>query len=524
MKIVQTFWTGNQEGTAYLDIKAGWASAEYHWMSWALSCFLLRRHYDQVELFTDELGKSILIDLLNLPYTKVHIVFDESFQVREELFSLAKIWTYGIQDEPFIHVDGDVYIWKPFPDSFSRSGLIASNLEIDLFFNKEVLKAVHDCSFVIPQHLEGIFKEEHIYACNAGIFGGNDLTFIKKYCDVANNFISDNEKKFEQMKISDLNWLIEQISLFYLSKSEKVPVTYLIKNPVENPLYHDFWKFSEIPFVELVHPVGGCKKEGYVLDHLSKRLRLEFPYVYYSIVKQCQRQKLEMQNKFYSLVDVECPKEIYERQKLNFDHCGKAVQEQMIKKSFEKTFQRTLHLIRKSHNVTLNGFSDLCSFVEKQKIDDQTAALLEVFELENHKYAMLNNLIQSQEQEKEKMYFEDILRYEKTTRFFKKKFWMEQNIKLVDGVEFFYQTKDGKNNEYLITLSPNILNLDIVEVRHDGLDAVLLNRIRKGTIKSLAISLVDCFEERITIENKQYQQLLFDTIKRMAFENLVELE
>ena len=150
MKITQTFWTGLNDGVTNLNIKAGWRSAEYHWMSWALSCLTLRRQYERVELYTDELGKHILIDVLKLPYTKVHLIFDESFQCRPELFSLAKIKTYSVQDEPFLHVDGDIYLWQPFPKSFSEAGLIAPNLEMDLFFNKEILETVHEKGFKIP--------------------------------------------------------------------------------------------------------------------------------------------------------------------------------------------------------------------------------------------------------------------------------------------------------------------------------------------------------------------------------------
>ncbi len=55
----------------------GWLSAEYHWLSWALSVLQLRRLYDEVKLVTDAAGKALLVDTLGLPYTIVRVVFDE---------------------------------------------------------------------------------------------------------------------------------------------------------------------------------------------------------------------------------------------------------------------------------------------------------------------------------------------------------------------------------------------------------------------------------------------------------------
>jgi len=63
MKIVQTFWTGHSETYDNpFDLKGGWLSGEYHWMSWALSCLQLKKFYKEIELVTDKKGKQILID------------------------------------------------------------------------------------------------------------------------------------------------------------------------------------------------------------------------------------------------------------------------------------------------------------------------------------------------------------------------------------------------------------------------------------------------------------------------------
>ncbi|MBQ2013515.1 MAG: hypothetical protein II206_12100 [Bacteroidaceae bacterium] len=86
MKIIQTFWTAGQDP---LKHSFGWTHPEYNLMSWALSCLSLREHYDEVELYTDSAGYHILIEVLQLPYTKTHVIFDD-FQCLPHHWALSK--------------------------------------------------------------------------------------------------------------------------------------------------------------------------------------------------------------------------------------------------------------------------------------------------------------------------------------------------------------------------------------------------------------------------------------------------
>ncbi len=104
MRITQTFWsgTGNPLNKSY-----GWNHAEHNLMSWALSCCSLREHYDDVILYTDRQGYEVLIEKLRLPYTEVHVMYDDSLCLPQH-WAYAKVKTYSLQTEPFLHVDGDI--------------------------------------------------------------------------------------------------------------------------------------------------------------------------------------------------------------------------------------------------------------------------------------------------------------------------------------------------------------------------------------------------------------------------------
>lgn len=124
--IVQSFWTGQQNTETN---SFGWLSPKFHALSWALSSLQLSKFYD-VELYTDNNGCELLINKLQLPYKKVHVVLDELNHFHKDFWALPKIKTYSLQKEAFLHVDGDVFIWEKFPGKLLRSDIISQNLEI----------------------------------------------------------------------------------------------------------------------------------------------------------------------------------------------------------------------------------------------------------------------------------------------------------------------------------------------------------------------------------------------------------
>lgn len=88
MKIVQSFWTAGKDATNY---NFGWLSPLDHYLSWILSCNLLRKQYNHVSLVTDQQGYHILVEELGLPYTEVDTCLDSLVEYKSHLWALAKI-------------------------------------------------------------------------------------------------------------------------------------------------------------------------------------------------------------------------------------------------------------------------------------------------------------------------------------------------------------------------------------------------------------------------------------------------
>lgn len=290
VKIIQTFWPAGFTSDASNELlqKGGWKRSTYHWLSWTLSCLQLTHFYDHVELITNSLGKSILIDQLKLPYTSVRTDLDKDiFQtLPPRLWSLAKIYSYGVQDEPFLHVDGDVYIFRKFPDEIERGQLVAQCLEINMpgyLAGIEVLnKHFYDVSafldFADPQ-------DSKITACNAGILGGWDTNFLREFSDFTFSFIQQNAIRLDKLlAIKYPNIIIEQLMVYSLSQKQKIPWTCLF-GPASN--FDDFSNvvdFENLNSTGFVHLLGGFKKYPACLDFLVKKLSCLHREKFYEII------------------------------------------------------------------------------------------------------------------------------------------------------------------------------------------------------------------------------------------------
>jgi len=284
MRVIQSFWScQNQDLTKH---SFGWCAPEYHLMSWALSVLQLRKFYNKVELYTDRNGYEFLIKELNLPYTDIHIVLDELNSFHKELWALPKVKVYGIQAKEFLHVDGDVFIWKPFPKDFLTKPIVTQNIEKGTPYYGKILALLNDrLSYFPAAILANRKKTDDVFAYNAGIFGGSDTDFIRLYSNEAMRFIENNLDDFNQITVSDFNVVFEQYLFYCLIQEHQKIVDCLFAETVYDLSYKGFADFSEVPFNRwYLHLLGFYKKNQLVCDQMAAYMRLHYPEYYYRIL------------------------------------------------------------------------------------------------------------------------------------------------------------------------------------------------------------------------------------------------
>lgn len=286
MKCIQTFWTAKQDPLIY---SFGWTHPEYNLMSWALSCLSLREHYDDVELYTDSAGYHVLIEVLKLPYTKTHVIFDD-FDCQPQHWALSKIKTYSLQTEPFLHIDGDIYLPHPLPEDLMHASLIAQNKEIGTRYYRNMMNHVLRMEKLqLPEYIKRGVEENSISSYNMGFFGGCDLSFIREYCDEVFRFIRLNRINDVTCPNSrvDCNVFFEQVLFAIFADNANKDVTDILGYAMQDEGYmvHDFCcldKYDEKPFF---HLLGGHKKNKRVITMLERALLRAQPALYEKIIR-----------------------------------------------------------------------------------------------------------------------------------------------------------------------------------------------------------------------------------------------
>ena len=278
MRIVQTFWSSYSDPTMNC---CGWKSPEYNLMSWALSCCSLREHYDEVVLYTDSKGYDVLINKLHLPYSEVHVVFD-NFKCLPYHWALAKIYTYSLQEKPFLHVDGDIYISKPFCIDVMQGGLIAQNKEKGTqYYGRMLSRIMGHRSLVLPKSVSDCIEHDKLLSYNMGVFGGSDLEFIQKYCHEAFTFMNLNRMNDTSSCNCNIvcNLLFEQILFGSMVEIFGKDVSCIYTRDFNDNGYssRDFCDLSHFEEKGYFHILGGHKKKIIHNEMVAETLYLRFP-------------------------------------------------------------------------------------------------------------------------------------------------------------------------------------------------------------------------------------------------------
>ena len=286
MNIIQTFWTAGQDP---LKHGFGWTHPEYNLMSWALSCLSLREHYDEVELYTDSAGYHILIEVLQLPYSKTHVIFDD-FQCLPHHWALSKIKTYSLQNEPFLHIDGDIYLPRPLPERVLNAPLVAQNREVGTKYYRQMMDegVLKFPSIKLPEYIEKGLRENSIASYNMGFFGGTDISFIQKYCNEVFQFMETNRMngKGVHHAMVNCNVFFEQIIFALFADKHQRIVESMLKDMRQDKGY-TFNEFCDLTYYKILpffHVLGGHKRNNRINSLLESTLIRYNPTLYKQIL------------------------------------------------------------------------------------------------------------------------------------------------------------------------------------------------------------------------------------------------
>jgi hypothetical protein len=166
----------------------GFSSEEMFSCAGKLSVRLASRHFDRIELVTDTPGANYA-ERLGIPFDSVSTDLDRISDISPKLWCYGKMEAYRLQEEPFAHLDFDIFIKRRidfdrlFPD---KSAAFFMWEHADLYKGLYA-RAVRSCEALrCPRPPRWGAPSA---AANAGIVVGLDLDRIRQWCEVAREWV-----------------------------------------------------------------------------------------------------------------------------------------------------------------------------------------------------------------------------------------------------------------------------------------------------------------------------------------------
>lgn len=518
MRIIQSAWSCNQPDL--LTANSGWLAPEYNLMAWTLSCLQLKNYYSDVVLYCDNVYAKMLIDTLQLPYSDVVCNLDVLNTYHPQLWALPKIHAYSQQEEPFLHIDGDVFIWKQFEDSLLKCNLIAQNMESATEYYGKIMESLESELTYFPKE---IIKERQtkspILAYNAGIFGGTDVSFFKEYTTKAFEFVDKNYHNLSKINISNFNVFFEQYLFYCLAKERKQNVSVLISDIIGDNQYKGFGDFAKVPFEkQYLHLLGQYKGSNFICTQLANRLRQDYPLYYYRIIELFKKRKVSLFKDYYS-----------------FDNCS---QKDLVSRYNElKIGYATNNLTKEINSIGQLRFNRIINtdcFIEKNKkkaLNEEELKDLEFFcrkinSILKSKFSLIAIDYLYARDLNVNQYFQYL--FEDIENIYSKKIIADDTIEIIESEydwSSFFEKRDINESNAIPVKNASQANTVIVPECESGgftiesiddLDLILLKILEETkTVQELLNELSHYFDEsELNKSKKEFEKLIFGRIKQ----------
>lgn len=239
-------------------------------LMWVLSFHKIKGMFHKVILVTDDAGNELLINKLKLPFTQVLIELND-FVPKEvrHIWALGKIKAYSLMQDPFLHVDSDVFLMNPVPHRITGADMCAQST--DAFEGKESdtykLSEFLDKNIIFPDYywMQALSRNVH-RPPNCGIFGGENTELINEYATGVLSLVSNPQNILQNCNGTRWSVLLEQYGAFVYAASRGIKIETLLSSASEEEAVKNGY----------VHLHGEAKFNPYALERLHCIVRTEY--------------------------------------------------------------------------------------------------------------------------------------------------------------------------------------------------------------------------------------------------------
>lgn len=290
MRIIHSFWSKpmlDHEGRRISNLSySNWVNKQMFYYTYVLSALLTQKYYSgRTTLITDNFGKKLLIDTLKLPYDEVIVELDYLNKYPKQFWALGKIYSYSLINEPFIHLDYDFLLSKPFDSLFEKADLVAYMDENDDSRQGPYKKCVNQyfIKYSLPSEVQKYITDYQNIAFNAGIYGGNHIRIFKELWRISQEIIDTNLSEIltdaakDASSFSMTNVILEQYFFACMARDKNLNVACLHQN--ENLLEDDnnFWQIgNNLPkYKAQYYPEQYIHMVGHNKNHIDNAIAIE---------------------------------------------------------------------------------------------------------------------------------------------------------------------------------------------------------------------------------------------------------
>jgi hypothetical protein len=289
MRAVWSFWsTPFTRGCGW-----GWREPLHHLLAWGLSLRLARTHYPDTTLVTDSHGQALLVDALGLRFRTVSTALDALGDADPQLWALGKLLTYSLQEDPFVHLDADVFLWRALPGRLTGAPVLAQHPErwrVGAPWGDAGLieRAFAGARVDLPEEWRWARARwgELLLECNTGIVGGTNVEFIRYYAGLVLDLALSPHAQAAWAAIPARETLTPLIEQFMLSACLDFHRT-RPESPFRGVHARYLFPSGEMAFdprhaarFGYTHLLADAKHDGRIMRRLEQRVRDEDPALY----------------------------------------------------------------------------------------------------------------------------------------------------------------------------------------------------------------------------------------------------
>jgi hypothetical protein len=285
MRAVWSLWT--KPFRSYYSTM--WASERHHLMAWVLSVETARRHFEATSLITDDEGARMLIDGIGLAFDHVSTELNALDDEDPVWWTLGKLHAYRAQQKPFVHIDSDVFLWKPLPTDVVSAAVFAQNPEWlkggahPAYQPQDYEQAVKALGGSLPPEWSWFSAGAADHSICCGVLGGHNTAFLNHFAQLAIDMARHPHSAAARRHLADerdANLLIEQYLLAacidYHRRDRASPfagleVRYLFDS------FEESFNPERTTALGYTHLLSGAKHDRTLSERLERRVARDYP-------------------------------------------------------------------------------------------------------------------------------------------------------------------------------------------------------------------------------------------------------